>query len=396
MKYATILLLALFLSAEGLAQELNTITTAVPFLLITPDARAGGLGDAGCASTPDVYSNFHNSSKNIFARKKNGIAFSWTPWLRGLVPDINIFEFSSYKKIGTNHALGFSAKYFSLGNITFTDIVGNTVGQFRPYEHSESIFFSSKLSHNFSAGIAMRYIYSNLTGNITIANTQTHPGQSLAMDFSCYNTDTFNFIKSNDIFAWGINISNIGQKISYSDRGEKDFIPQNLKGGISYKIMLDDKNTLEVVYDINKLLVPTPPRYSTDQNGNPIMGANGQYVIQEGRDPDRSVFNALYSSFYDAPDGFKEELREINLSTGIEYWCYNTVAIRAGYFHEHATKGGRKYLTFGLGGKYKGIELDGAYLLPTTERHPLQNTMRFTLSWEFSTHKKNKTPNFVG
>ncbi|MFI5164441.1 MAG: type IX secretion system outer membrane channel protein PorV, partial [Bacteroidia bacterium] len=267
---------------------MNVIRTAAPLLLISPDARAGGLGDAGCASSPDVYSNYWNASKNIFAEKENGISFSWTPWLRALVPGINLYDISMYTKVGKKNAIGISTRYFSEGDITFTNVVGSVIGQFHPYEHSESISFAHRMTHNFSVGIAGKYIYSQLAGN-----GYTSAGESFAVDVSCYKRDTINFIKSNDVFAWGINISNVGQKISYSQNMQKEFLPQNLRVGISYKVNINTHNSIEFICDANKLLVPTPPIYDTVQY-------QFGYLILKGRDPNRSVFNALYTSFYDA------------------------------------------------------------------------------------------------
>ena len=372
------------------SNQLNTITTAVPFLLISPNARAGGLGDAGCASTPDVWSNYWNASKNAFIEKNNGIAFSYTPWLKALVPDIRLFDMSLYKKIGKKSTLSFSARYFSLGCITFTNIVGNVIGEFHPYEHTENISFSHKMKHNFSFGIAGKYIFSQLTNSLVIGNSPTHAGQSLAMDVSCYKRDTINFIRAGDVFAWGINISNVGSKISYDNSGRRDFLPQNLRIGISYKVDINAHNSIELICDANKLLVPSPPIYAVDSAGNPIKGSNGQFVISKGKDPNRSVFNALYSSFYDAPGGYKEELREINIASGIEYWCYKTVAARLGYFFEDPTKGGRKYFTAGIGLRYEGIELDGSYIFHAGVNSSLQHTWRVSLAYEFDRFRKIK------
>ena len=364
------------LTQSQLANRLNTITTAVPFLMIAPDSRAGAMGDAGCASTPDVSSIYWNPTKNAFIEKNYGLSISYTPWLRALVPDINLFNVSGYKRIGKKNVVGFSGSYFSLGDITYSSITGTTTGTFRPYELCGSISFSHKMSHNFSLGIVGKYIYSDLTGGVITKNASTHPGHSLAMDISCYKRDTINFIKPNDVFAWGVNISNVGQKISYSNADTVgNFIPTNLRIGVSYKINIDQNNSVELICDANKLLVPTPPVYDT---------VNGNWVVVKGMDPNRSVFNALYTSFYDAPGGYQEELREIDIAGGIEYWYHKTVALRTGYFNEPATKGNRKFLTLGIGGRYSGFGLDLSYLIATSQRNPLQNTLRFTLLYEFN------------
>jgi len=362
---------------DQISGQLNTITTAVPFLLITPDARASALGDAGCASTPGVYSNYWNASKYAFIEKKNGISFSYTPWLRALVPDIYLLDLSAYKKIGKQNVVAISGRYFSLGNIMFTNIIGTTTGQFRPREYYTGISYSRLLTRNFSVGTSVKYIYSNLTGGITILGTQTYPGQSFAGDISCFWKDTFQLDDVSSVFSWGVNIQNIGQKISYSDRGQQNFLPQNLRIGVSYKMILDPYNSLEFICDVNKLLVSTPWPCDT-----PFLCS---------RPIDKTVFHSLYSSFYDAPGGFKEELHEVNIASGIEYWYDKTFAVRTGYFYEHATKGGRKYFTLGIGVRYMGIELDGSYLIPVEQRHPLQNTLRMCLSFEFDSFRKKKT-----
>jgi hypothetical protein len=368
------------ISGSQLSNQLNTITTAVPFLLITPDARAGGMGDAGCASAPDIWSNYWNASKNVFLKQDQGISLSYTPWLRALVPDINLLNLSAIAKIGEKNALGFTGRYFSLGNLS------GSMGTIRPYEYAYSLSYSRLLSSNFSVGISARRIYSDLSGgNLTIAGVNYSPAKSISGDLSCYWKDTIRLKDKISEFAWGVNISNIGKKINYSNGAlTGDFLPTNLRIGVSYKIDITPCNSMEIILDANKLLVPTPPVYETDSFGNPIM-------ILNGYDPYRSVFNALYTSFYDAPGGFKEELHEIIIASGIEYWCYNVIAVRTGYFFEHETKGGRKYFTTGLGLRYHGIELDGSYLFPTEQRHPLQNTWRVSLAFEFDRFRKKKS-----
>lgn len=376
--------------------RLNTITTAVPFLMITPDAKSGGMGDAGCASTPDAWSNYWNTSKNVFLEKNNGISFSYTPWLRALVPGIRLFDMSLYKKLGKKNVIGFSGRYFSLGYITFTNIAGGTIGHIRPHEYAYSFSYTRLLTSKFSVGISARRIYSDLMGGRTIiAGVNYFPAKSIAGDLSCYWKDTFMLKEKISEFAWGINISNVGQKMKYNNDTAKpgDFLPTNLRIGVSYKININKNNSLEFICDANKLLVPTPPIYASDSFGNPMKDLNGQYVIQAGKDPNRSVFNALYSSFYDAPGGYKEELSEINIASGFEYWCYKTVAVRAGYFNEANTKGGKKYITLGIGGRYASFSLDISYLIPTHVRNPLQNTCRFTLACEFGLHGKETKKN---
>lgn len=376
------------LSGQNVGKDLNTITTSVPFLLISPDSRSGGLGDAGVATSADANSMHGNPSKYAFVKKQTGVSISYTPWLRALVPDINLAYIAGYYKLKKSGTIATSLRYFSLGDITFTDIVGNTIGQFRPNEFAIDIGYGTKLGDHFSGGGALRYIHSNLTGNITVENSATHSGNSVAADISgFYEGEEFDISGKNSILRLGANISNIGAKISYSDRGEKDFIPINLKLGSSLHMQLDEFNEVQFTLDINKLLVPTPPIYATDTSGAPIKDANGDYVIEAGKDPDRGIVSGMVGSFSDAPGGFEEELREFNIGGGFEYWYAKQFAIRAGYFNEPSSKGGRKYITLGLGLKYTVFGLDFAYLIPTEQRHPLQNTLRFTLLFDFDAFK---------
>jgi hypothetical protein len=366
--------------SEQRPDQLNTITTAVPFLIIAPDARAGAMGDAGVASTPDGNSIHWNPAKLAFIEKDMGFAISYTPWLRQLVPDINLAYLSGYKKIDKNQAFGASLLYFSLGDITFTDVNGNTIGQFKPNEFSFDASYSRKLGEEISGGIALRYIYSNLTGGIDVLGASSHPGTSLAADLSAYYEKPLEVNKKDSKLSFGLNISNIGAKISYTEAGNKDFIPINLRLGSSLRMMLDQYNEVGFMVDFNKLLVPTPP----------IRDSIGQVV--KGKDNDVSVVTGMINSFSDAPDGLKEEFREVNLSVGFEYWYDKQFAIRAGYFHEHPTKGNRKYFTIGAGLKYNVFGLDFAYLIPTESRNPLENTLRFSLLFDFEPVKSKDKP----
>jgi hypothetical protein len=382
---------------KDIADQLNTITTAVPFLMISPDSRAGGMGDVGAASSTDVSSIHWNPSKLAFADKKLGIGISYTPWLRALVPDINLAYLSGYYKTKKSGTIGASLRYFSLGDITFTDVNGSVIGQFRPNEFALDVAYATKLSDDFSAGGAVRYIHSNLTGGIDVQGAQTHPGNSIAVDVSAlYRKDKIKMGDKKAIGAIGINISNIGAKMTYSDRngkGNADFIPINLRLGGSLMIEMDDYNSIAIMADVNKLLVPTPPKYKikTDSLGNETgeieYDANGDPVIEAGKDPDRGVAEGIFGSFSDAPGGGKEELHEINYSVGLEYWYNKLFAIRAGYFHEHPTKGNRQFFTLGAGVKYNVFGLDFAYLIPTQQRNPLENTLRFTLTFDFDAFK---------
>ena len=362
------------LEIDDLTGGLNTITTAVPFLMITPDSRSGSMGDVGAATSPDASSISTNPAKFSFIEDDLGFSISYVPWLRALVPDINLSYISGYKKLNQNDAVAFELRYFSLGDITFTDILGNTLGQFNPNELALGGSYSRKLSDLFSLSLATRYIYSNLTGGQMAGDIQTNAGKSFAADVAGYFTNKIRFLKKDSDLSFGFNISNIGNKISYTNVGERDFIPINLKLGSSLNINFDDYNSMSYSFDINKLLVPTPPLY------------NSENEIIAGKDPNVSVVSGIFQSFSDAPDGFSEELREINLSFGTEYWYAQQFALRGGYFYEHDTKGGRKFFTFGAGVKYNVFALDFSYLINASRTingtNPLANTMRFTMIFD--------------
>ena len=355
--------------------NLNTITTAVPFLLISPDSKAGAMGDVGVATNPDANSIHWNPAKLAFVDDDMGFAVSYVPWLRALVPDINLSYLAGYRKINKNEAIGLELRYFSLGDITFTDVSGNTIGQYKPSEFALGTSYSRKLSDNFSLAISGRYIYSNLTGGQAAGGIPTVAGQSIAADLAGYYTNPIRLGGKDFDLAIGGNISNIGSKISYTETSVKDFIPINLRLGTAIGTEFDDYNKMSFAFDINKLLVPTPPVY------------NNEGEITLGQDPNVSVVSGIFQSFGDAPGGFGEEMREINYSIGTEYWYANQFAIRAGYFFEHDTKGGRKFFTFGSGVKYNVFALDFSYLINASRsingNNPLANTMRFTLVFDF-------------
>ncbi|MBI2967474.1 MAG: type IX secretion system outer membrane channel protein PorV [Bacteroidetes bacterium] len=355
------------LTTKELAGQRNVVTTAVPLLLIAPDTRGGSLGDAGVASTPDANSIHWNPAKLAFITKDNGYAVSYTPWLRALVNDINLGYLTGFKKVGKDQALGMSLLYFSLGNIVFTDIMGNVTGDFNPHEFALDAAYSRKLSDNFSGGLALRYIYSNLSGNIYLAQggALTRPGQSVAADLSVYYQRKILLSGKNGLFASGLNISNIGSKISYTDSGERNFIPINMRLGPSLSVDLDQFNSMMFVVDFNKLLVPSPDPNDTDQAWMK-----------------KPIVDGMLGSFSDAPGGFREELNEVTLSVGAEYWYDRQFALRAGYFYEDDNKGARQFFTIGAGLKYNVFGLDFGYLIPTEQKHPLENTLRFTLNFD--------------
>jgi hypothetical protein len=366
---------------DELLGQLNTITTAVPFLIISPDARAGGMGDAGAASAADVNSIHWNPAKLAFVEQKMAFGVSYTPWLRKLVPDINLAYVSFAKQLKGDQAIGASLRYFSLGNITFTDGTGNEIGQYDPAEFAFDVAYARKLSENISGGIALRYINSNLTGGFLVEGNQTKAGQSVAADISAFYKKEIEIGKKDADLSIGMNISNIGSKISYTETGRKDFIPINLRLGPALNFKLNEFNELAVVMDFNKLLVPTPPIYSDSIS-------NGEQQILYGNSPDVSVAQGIFQSFGDAPNGGKEELQEVNIAAGIEYWYDRQFAFRAGYFYEHENKGNRKYFTLGAGLKYNVFGLDFAYLIPTDQRNPLENTLRFSLTFDFNRSAK--------
>ncbi len=366
----------------------RVITTAVPFLMIAPDARSGAMGDAGVASTPDAHSMHWNPAKYAFIDKDMGVSISYSPWLRELVNDINLAYLSGYKRIDKMSTIGASLLYFSLGDITFTDIVGNSLGNYRPSEFAFDLTYSRKLSDVFSGAIAARYINSNLTQGQSVGGQESHAGQSVAADVSFYYQKPVRFDQNlKGTLAFGANISNLGAKISYTETTERDFIPTNLRLGTALTLNIDDFNKLSVMVDFNKLLVPTPPIYLPNSSGNGDSIVNGVRQILAGKDPNVGIVTGLFQSFGDAPDGFSEELREITYSIGAEYWYDNQFAIRAGYFHESMYKGNRQYFTLGAGLKYNVFGLDFAYLIPTEQRNPLQNTLRFTLTFDFDAFK---------
>ena len=359
--------------------SLNTITTAVPFLLIAPDSRSGAMGDVGVATSPDANSMHWNPAKLAFTSEDIGASISYVPWLRALVPDINLSYITGYKKLDDNQAVGLEMRYFSLGDITFTDGTGATIGQYKPHEFALGGSYARKLSDQFSLAISGRYIYSNLTGGQSAGGIETVAGQSIASDLAGFYTKPVRMGGQDMDLAVGLNISNIGSKVSYTETSIRDFIPINMRLGTALGADIDDYNKISLAIDMNKLLVPTPP--ITD---------NGEIV--SGKDSDVGVVSGIFQSFGDAPGGYKEEFREINYSVGSEYWYNDQFAIRAGYFFEHDTKGGRKFFTFGSGVKYSAFILDFSYLVNASTdagaTNPLANTMRFSMTWNFGAIKE--------
>jgi hypothetical protein len=373
-----ILFLLLFAGTVKIySQELNAIQTVVPFLSIAPDSRAGAMGDAGVATSPDAYSQHWNPAKFAFIDGKAGVGISYSPWLRNLVPDINIAYLTGYYRIDEKQVASGSLLYSSLGDVPFTDDFGYLERTFKPNELAFDLGYSRIFAENFSGGIAFRFIYSNLTGGSYSGGDATKPGISFAADISGYYHKDINMFSKDGELAFGLNFSNIGSKMSYSDGQTSDFIPMNMRLGGAGTINFDKFNRLTLAIDFNKLLVPTPPIYNNDME------------IIDGKDPNVGVPVAIFQSFYDAPGGFKEEIREITSSIGLEYWYNNQFALRTGYFHENESKGNRKYFTAGAGFRLKGFTIDFSYLMPTVSNHPLARTLRFSLTFDINALQKN-------
>lgn len=339
-----------------LVGQQRAITTAVPFVGITPDARHAALGDAGVATSADANAAYWNAGKLVFIEdKKYGGSFSYTPWLGKIVNDMWISSLTGFYKINREQAIGVSLKYFDLGEISFRGYNNEPLGDFNPKEAAFDATYSRMLTDNFSIGLSGRYIFSNLTGAFTGSDAQA--GNSVAADVGVYYTKPLQGTR-NATLSLGAQISNIGAKISYTDNNQKDFLPTNLRVGGAYTMELDPFNNITFILDFNKLMVPSP-------------GAGRDTV---------SLLSGMFGSFSDAPGGVKEEFQEFMTSVGIEYWYRNIFAGRIGYFNENEDKGNRKYLTMGVGFRKNNFGIDVAYVVPTNQReHPLAETLRFTL-----------------
>ena len=376
---AIFFLLLFSLTSRLHSQELNAIQTVVPFITIAPDSRAGAMGDVGAATSPDIYSQHWNPAKYAFIDGNAGVGISYSPWLRNLVPDINIAYLTGYYRIDEKQVASASLLYSSLGDVHFTDDYGNLERTFKPNELAFDLGYSRIFAEHFSGGIAFRFIYSNLTGGSYSGGDATKAGTSFAADISGYYNNTVSMFGKDGEVGLGVNFSNIGSKMSYSDDQASDFIPMNLRLGGSGTVEIDGFNKLTLAVDFNKLLVPTPPKYSS---------SNPDSIIA-GKDPNVSVPIAIFQSFYDAPGGFGEELREWTASIGLEYWYSDQFALRAGYFHENESKGNRKYFTAGAGFKLRGFTIDFSYLMPTVSNHPLARTLRFSLAFDINALQRN-------
>jgi len=347
---------------------INVVTTAVPFLRISPDARAGGMGDVGIATIPDANSIFWNLAKLPFAKSNSAIALTYTPWLTGLgLNDVYLVSAAGYGKIDDQQAISGSVRYFSLGNIQFTDNNGNDLQTYRPREFSIDGGYSRKLSEKLGLGIALRYINSNLASGQSSSGSTYKTGTTVAGDISLFNDGSEGGTASG--LNWGVAITNLGGKISYTDdASEKDYIPTNLGLGAAYVKVFDATSKVTFGLDINKLLVPTPPALG-DSAG--LVNYHNEGVVQ-----------SWFSSFTDAPGGFNEELKEFQISVGAEYTYNDQFSFRAGYFYENPTKGDLQYFTVGAGLNYNLFGLNFSYLVPSgngVNRNPLSNTLRFSI-----------------
>lgn len=363
--------------------DFNPVNTGVTTLSITPDARGSGMGNLGAATDPDINSQFWNPSKYPFAYSSGGIGISYTPWLRKIVNDIFLADVSGYFKLGSqdNQALSASFRYFSLGEVTMSDDTGaSTVQTINPYELAFDIGYSRKLSEKFSMGVVLRYILSDLSYEDAYSGETNTAAPAFSADISGYYV-TYPMIGRNECqFAWGFNISNIGTKVSYDHGTNYAFLPTNLRLGANFMFPLADYNTLALGLDLNKLLVPTKPRRK-DYDMDTVEGQDA-YNEAEEKWRTMSPFTGIFKSFTDAPGGFKEELREINVSVGAEYAYNQQFFVRAGYNYEDSTKGGRSYFAFGAGFSLNVVRLDASYMLATAQSSPLDQTLRFTLSFD--------------
>jgi hypothetical protein len=366
------------------------IITAVPFLLISPDSRGSAMGETGVATSPDVNSVHWNNAKLAFIDKKYGFGMSYVPWLGKIVDDMSISYLTGFYKLDNVQTIGLSMKYFDLGEIQLTDNQGFSLGIENPKELSTAFTYSRKLTNDLSIGGTTRYIWSNLTGSIS-NYADAKAGNSFSVDLGLYYNKEITLVNRTSELSFGSHFSNIGGKITYGSSKSLDFIPINFRIGSSLKTFLDQYNSLTFALDFNKLMVPSPPVYEIDINGNYVIDPlTNQPTIQKGKNPNRSVLSGMFSSFSDAPDGFSEEIKEITISSGLEYWYRDIFSFRGGYFFENMDKGGRRFLTLGLGIKYNNLGVDFSYLSTTQSDHPLAETMRFSVAFLFDNIENNQ------
>lgn len=362
--------------------EFNPVNTGVTTLSITPDARGSALGNLGAATDPDMNCQFWNPSKYAFGYSTGGLALSYTPWLRKIVNDIFLADLSGYWKLGQNdnQALSASFRYFSLGEVMMNDQqTGSTVQTINPYEFAIDVGYSRKLSEKFSMGVVLRYILSDLSYEDSYSGEVNKAASAVSADLSGYFVTYPMVGRSECQYSFGFNISNIGTKVSYNDGANYAFLPTNLRVGTQFMFPLADYNTLSLGLDLNKLLVPTKPRRQDYAQGD-----EGTLEYDKAKDDweKMSPITGIFKSFTDAPGGFKEELREINVSVGAEYAYNQQFFARVGYNYENAMKGGRSYFGFGAGFSLNVVRLDASYMLATAQSSPLDQTLRFTLTFD--------------
>lgn len=370
-KYIFITLGCIFSCISLSGQEnANPIFTTLPSLQIAPDARGGGLADVGAATAPDVYSQYWNPAKYAFTTSKAGIGVSYTPWLSNLIDDINLSYASGYYKIGSeeDQAISASIRYFSYGDVPIQFLYESFMREASPYEWAIDIGYSRKLTQTFSAAVVLRY----MNADFSLPNRPTSNKHSIAADIAVYNESYVNIGHSECIWAVGVNISNIGPKVRNNDSYADAFLPTNLKVGGSLAYPIDDMSMITLGLDLNKLLVPTPPD-SEDEN----------YEEEFLKYQNKGSFSGIFTSFGDAPGGFSEELKEIQVAAGVEYAYNNMFKLRTGYSYENKMKGRKSYATFGAGLKFKNISLDASYLISTVSPNPLDKTLRCSLSYNF-------------
>lgn len=367
-------LVALTAQAEDKRDMFNPINTSVTSQSIAPDARAAGFGDVGAATEADVNSQYWNPAKYPFAISRAGVGLNYTPWLRQLVSDIDLAYMSGYYRIGDYSAISSSIRYFSLGEVytNFNDM-GENAMTITPYELSADVAYSLMLSEKFSIAAGLRWIYSDLTYNVS---DESSPGSAFSADIACYYQDYLNLGDRECQLGLGMNISNIGTKINFGGNDNSEFIPTNMRLGASLVIPVDEYNRFTIAADANKLLVPTYPKQFDGETTEDY-----QTRVQKNY-YDISSIRGIFKSFSDAPNGFKEEMEEIQWSIGAEYSYHDRFAIRAGYHHESENKGNHKYFTVGAGFKMSVFSLDAGYVISTAKSNPLDQTLRLTLSFD--------------
>lgn len=387
--------------ATGQSTANNPISTAVPFLSLSPDARSGGMADVGVATSADLNSQHYNAAKYAFLKDRFGLSLTYSPWLINLVPDMSLAYLSgAYKFKDERNVIGFSLLYFSMGSVTFTNEQGTSSQTYKPNEFAIDVSYSRKLIDVLSIAVTGRFIYSNLTLGQYVQGLDTKAGLAGAADIGLYYCQDFDLGKKykGGTLTAGLSITNIGNKVSYTqdlaEEAEKNFLPATLRLGVGFNWHIDDYNSVGFYAEAYKLLVPTPPIY-----GDKVVDGDTLHnVIVYGKDNHVNVMKGIFQSFGDAPGGFKEEMREIQWSLAAEYWWRDMVAVRMGYFHESKYKGWRQYFTLGVGLRYKMVGLDFSYLIPTSTisgSNPLKNTLRVGVSFNFNNFGKGQRVNGI-